>query len=761
MFLSGSEKKLAVTPTSASTQEGSAGKKATAGKAANCYSLLPLLLLLPSFLSAQRTQTAEIRPLNGKPTLYVNQQPELPFMYALTHVTGGRWSWEELPAHNLQRMGDAGIRLYQVDLWLEDIWKEKEKRLDMNLARRQIRGVLDACPDAALVVRLHVNAPFWWNRAHPEECVQYADGPVQDLPTGLPFNHEDGDILRANRASLASELWRMEAGEKLREFCHRLAGTREGKAVIGIHISGGVYGEWHPWGFIKQEPDVSPPMQKSFRQWLKDKYGSDESLQKAWANTNFTLDNATVPDSSERRCCADGFFRNPALEQRVMDFYRCQQTVIADDIEFFCRIAKEEWGRPLITGVFFGYMHFGLCRQALNGHLEAERLVQSPWIDYFAGPPSYYEPSRKAGGSGMQRAPIRSIQLHGKMWFDEIDNGYLQDKRERDFVRSGALGDTNYLPILQRSLWLPLVQDAGLWLYDFGPRRNTGWWDSPMYLEEIKRTLSFFRSRYGKRAKSENSVADALIVWDTESFYTVKNVNTKRCEKGLDAAAEELQCSGLALDHIYLFDLPRVDLKPYKAIVFMNAWQVTPTQRQFIHDSVAQNGRTLIWNYGAGYSDGDRIGKDLTEQLTGITLQSEKMQNKPVWIMGQDTLENPEPMDPLLLVSDSGAMPLAALQENGGVVIGRKKFLAHTVVYAAVPLHRSGVFRALLQAAGCNVLNDTMDATYSSSDFIVLHTGKGGKRTLQLRNGRVLEIKLPKIATKLLDAKTGLEVKMK
>ena len=284
-----------------------------------------LALLLFAFLTgslpAQRAQTAAIRNLGGQPTLFVNQQAELPFLYATTHAVGGRWTWEELPAHNLQQMSKAGVRLFQVDLWLADIWKENEKQLDMRLARRQIRGVLDACPAGAVVVRLHVNAPMWWNRAHPEECVQYADGSVLDLPEGLPFNNEDSDVLRARRASLASELWRREAGEKVREFCHRLARHREGKAVVGLHIAGGVYGEWHPWGFIKSEPDVSAPMQQAFRKWLKNKYQSDENLQAAWGDKRITLANATVPDSSERRCCADGFFRNPVLEQMVIDFY--------------------------------------------------------------------------------------------------------------------------------------------------------------------------------------------------------------------------------------------------------------------------------------------------------------------------------------------------------------------------------------------------------------------------------------------------------
>ncbi len=717
-----------------------------------------LLLLLPFLLPAQRAQTGAIRTLNGQPTLYVNEQAELPLMYALTHVTGGRWSWEELPAHNLRQMTAAGVRLFQVDLWLEDIWKGPEQKLDIALARKQIRGVLDACPGGSLVLRLHVNAPGWWNLLHPEECVQYADGPVMDLPEGLPFNHEDGDVVRANRASLASERWRKSAGEQVQQFCNRLARTREGRSVIGIHVSGGVYGEWHPWGFIKQEPDVSIPMQESFRKWLKNKYGSDAALQSAWAGTRFTLATATVPDTLERQCCADGFFRDTELEQRVMDFYKCQQAVIADDIEFFCRLVKTEWGRPLITGVFYGYMQFGLCRQAMNGHLEAERLLKSPWIDYFAGPPSYYDPCRKAGGSGMQRAPVRSIQLHGKLWFDETDNGYLQNKRERDFVRSDALGDTNYLPILQRSLWLPLMQGCGTWLYDFGPRRNTGWWDSPMYLGEISRTLRYFRIRYGRATKSGTQVADALVVWDTESFYAVKNVNSKACEKGLDLAAEQLLHSGVAMDQIYAFDLPKMDLKGYKAILFMNAWTMSPGQRQFIRDSVARNGRTLIWNYGAGYSDGLHKSKVLTEQLTGITLEQDKIEGNPVWIMEQDTIDNAAPIDPVWRIADPEAKPLASFQKSAGVAIARKDFSDYSMVYSAVPLHGAKVFRSLLHQAGCQLMNATPDVVYASDDLILLHTGTGGPKVLTLKNGKVLELDLPKIGTRLLDSGTGLEV---
>ena len=84
----------------------------------------------------------------------------------------------------------------------------------MDLVRRQIRGVLDVNPQAAISIRLHVNAPPWWNDANPDEITQYADGPVADIPErGLhrPLEH---DLDRTPRASMASLKWRGESGAR-------------------------------------------------------------------------------------------------------------------------------------------------------------------------------------------------------------------------------------------------------------------------------------------------------------------------------------------------------------------------------------------------------------------------------------------------------------------------------------------------------------------------------------------------------------------
>jgi len=203
----------------------------------------------------------------GLPTVLIRGRPVQPLMYALTDAPGGRWSWEELPRRNLAIFAGAGFELFQADLWLEHLWTAP-RRFDIDLARRQIRGITEVCPRGSVILRLHVNAPPWWPRAHPEECVGYADGPADAEEPGGLARPLERDLDRCLRASLASRCWRRDAGRRLAALLEQLARTSEGEALAGIHIAGGVFGEWSYFGFIEHEPDTGPAMTAAFRRRL-------------------------------------------------------------------------------------------------------------------------------------------------------------------------------------------------------------------------------------------------------------------------------------------------------------------------------------------------------------------------------------------------------------------------------------------------------------------------------------------------------------
>jgi hypothetical protein len=712
-------------------------------------SALFMVLFAPFLVFGQQKHTAEVRPHQGRPALWVDGQPQSPQIYALTHAYGGRWSWEERPARNLANFYALGVRVFQVDLHFEDIWQKNKEKLDLDLAKRQIQGVLDACPDAAVIVRVHVNAPFWWNEAHPEEWAAYANGPHDSRRYGPPFNHEDGDVGRARRASLASERWRTEAGARLRELCRRLAKTRQGKAVIGIHVAGGVYGEWHNWGFIEHEPDTGPAMTHYFRQWLRQKYGSDQRLQTAWQTDRFTLDNATAIDTAERNRTGDGMFRDPLTEQRTIDFYRAQQQVVVEDIAHFCRIVKQNWPRPLVVGVFYGYYHSTFSKQAAGGHLLVQEVLDNPDIDYLAGPQSYYDPSRKLGGSGLSRSLLESIRLHDKLWLDEVDNGALQVNRARDFVRSDELQDTNYLQILRRSLAFPVLRGAGYWLYDFGPQRSTGWWDSPFYLDSLRAWMDTLRT---EQERPYQSAADVLFVYDTESYYYAKNRKTAISQSIPDLSMEDALRSGAVADHVFLFDLPKLDLAPYKAVFFVNCFVIDTAMRHFIQEKIACCGRTVIWNYLPGYVHPKGNSIENVQNLTGFTLEKRTSAPKPAVRTAWGQYKFDFPLQPMFVLGDTAQLEVLArvADSTHAPVVARAGRDGYSSVMAAMPLQSSTLFRSIFAAAGCHIYNEQNDFLYANGRWVLLHTAAAGPREIHLRSGKKVKLELKRASTVLL-----------
>jgi hypothetical protein len=78
----------------------------------------------------------KVKMYNGRPAVFLNGAPEYPMIYALTDVPGGRWTWEELPRYNLQNFCSRGVRLVQVDLAFDHVWKA-DGSIDTDTAQKQ------------------------------------------------------------------------------------------------------------------------------------------------------------------------------------------------------------------------------------------------------------------------------------------------------------------------------------------------------------------------------------------------------------------------------------------------------------------------------------------------------------------------------------------------------------------------------------------------------------------------------------------------
>ncbi|MCR4440122.1 MAG: hypothetical protein QHJ34_12580 [bacterium] len=700
--------------------------------------------------------SSTIRLYRGKPTLFINDKPQPPLLYALTDVPGGRWSWEEVPQHNLRLMAELGFRLFQVDLFLEHLWFE-DGRFDLHSAQRQIRGVLDACPEAAVFIRLHVNAPRWWSKAHPEEWTQYADVPVTIEDEAGFHRIIEYDNSPVNRVSLASQRWRQEASEKVVRFCEELAATDEGNALAGLHMACGVYGEWHYWGFFRNEPDTGPAMTRHFRAWLKGRYGTDQALRAAWRDRRVSLESAQVPGYQVRAQTRAGLFRSPAEERWVIDYYRCQQELVADTIVHFCRLAKERWPRPLVTGTFYGYLFPMFGRQAAGGHLELGQLLTSPWVDYLSGPQCYFPCSTEPGGAYRSRSLLESCRLHGKLWLDEMD--------QKPDLMWGPLapgyrgsGETS-VARLRRNLAATLTRGHGLWLYDFGVGfANAGWWDHPLLAEELRRLLALFVSRLEEDFDSD---ADVLVVYDTEAFYYL--ATTPQADPVSQALMDEttlaIYLSGAVCDQIHRADLRRVDLGKYRVVVFANLFMLDKGQREFINERVAKDGRQLVFFYAPGYCDGSTLSVAHMSEVTGIALREtdakpELIVVHPGWPAERLRLGG-ESLRPLFVADDRGAQTVGVMADSLEPAFARKQGAESVRWYCALPITSASLMRRLLAEAGAHIYGGGGDVFYAGHGLLCVHSKEGGRRAVCLKDGTALTVDLPSGGTAILDARTG------
>lgn len=651
-------------------------------------------------LAAQASKPlgAEVKPHLGKPTLFVNGEPRLASFYALTDANGGRFSFDEYPQQSMRQFAGIGFQLFQVDLFLEDCLPRPGK-LDITIARRQLAGVLQACPQAGIVLRWHLNAPAWWKQQNPEELVAYANGGLEAPERRLPVRYMQDDLRRTPRASIASQKWLEFAERYTREFLQALARTPEGNALIGVHVANGVYGEWHYWGFMRNEPDTSRPMQEHFAAWRQAK-GKPA---------------APVPNVEERRALDEGIFRDPQKREVVVDYYRCQQELVADRMLHFCRLVKQSWPRPIVTGVFYGYFFSMFDRQATGGHLSMEKMLAAKEVDYLSAPQAYGPQFRDPGGSGITRALIESVRLNGKLFLDEMDQTPSWRWRNDVDVPFELTNPELDAWMIRRNILEGYTRGAGHWYYDFGPANASGWWADNRLIAEIDRLDKILR-RY--HAKPYVPGGDVLAVFDTEVFYytgTIAGTDPLTDPLAVNKTIGGLWQSGAGIETLHLSDLEKVDLGRFKAVIFANTWHLTARQREYIRQRVIAPGRTVVFQGLPGYTDGQRLSVDFCREVTGLKLER---------------------------VEGIGFVP--ALRAVGPAKAGVEFFTRPPEAW-----------RGVLERAGAHLYSDRADVVHAGGGLVLVHARTEGSRQINLRGGRQVLVELRQFESALFDAASG------
>lgn len=670
---------------------------------------------------------AEVKPHNGVPTLFINGKPHSGMSAAAYHPSPDKFASFTLSDVDLFSFSATPTEGYPGLATLT--WKDRDT-YDYSQLDQRVAMVLGANRNAYIFPRLYLHAPAWWSKEHPDDVV------IAERPNGERYVFMHRGMRPA--PSWASEAWRRDTAEGLRRLIKHVETAPYADNFIGYHLASGITEEWMMWGANENEwVDYSPVNQAKFRQWLKNKYGDDETLRRAWNNRSVSLETAEIPSYQRRAAASFGSFRDTTAEMPVIDYYTYHSWLVADTISYFAAVVKDATKRRKTVGVFYGYLlQLGGGQRLHNaGHLALESVLKCPDIDFICSPTSYA--FRQQGGLGTTHfmSLVDSVRLHGKLWFDEND--------VRTSISPGALGSWGKPADIagdkeQQDKEQACVVTNGVaqWWFDVGANR----YDAPE-LREVVKNLARVGREVQELDRRPNHQA-ALIV-DADSIPYMK-VGDRLGSELLVKQLPNLHRAGFPVGHYLASDLSQ--LQQCRLLVMSMAFAPSEKLRRDL-SALKKDGRVIVFLPGSGaYSDG-QLAPSAASAFTGIKLG---LVQSP--LMGEMTFDEKENTceglhnvtcghkgyadgTSLVPVNEGDVTILARFSDRRPAIVMRK-YEGWTAVYCAQPQLPARMWRNLARLAKVHSYIDEEDVVYANSSMLSIVATHGGQRMVTLPEPR-------------------------
>ncbi|AWV98474.1 hypothetical protein [Arcticibacterium luteifluviistationis] len=525
---------------------------------------------------------SEVRVVNGNPVLFINDGQVPPFAYM--SYLGEAANYREMASSGLEvfcllaYLGDQGINSTSgIKPFRPSFWKGMNE-YDFSIIKSEFDDLINVKKDAKVIIRVHLDAPVWWERQNPSELCR--------LPTG-----------ESHRVSYSSKKWRKDAGVALLALLDWIRCSDYNSNLIGIHVAGGFTEEWF-FHYKDKFFDESQSRSNGFREWLKEKYEQDNHLlQKAWNDSTLSFRNAKEADISG--ISSGKSIRKKGENSQLDDTFEYHGQIMSDNIAYFSRLVKEASKGRLLTGAFYGYHLF--VNDPRRGHGSLSTLLDCPDIDYLSSPNDY---RREVGVDWLPMAAIRSVQLHGKLWLAENDTRtslttLLREKapnivpEEGDWYDKGVWIGPRDLSTSKELLWKNagrmLAYGYGGWWFDMWG----GWFSDPELRSVFQKTNDLYK-KYVINAKPDEDLYHpeiAVVVDEKLQFY---DDSYGRITGKLFKNRYALGQVGTSFDIYLREDLAALEKEAYKVIWYIGIEEITGEEEQIILRLNAKSNRVIV-----------------------------------------------------------------------------------------------------------------------------------------------------------------------
>jgi beta-galactosidase len=605
---------------------------------------------------------------------------------------------------------EAGVRFVSFPAGLP--WPAPGSAVDWSGVDDACAKVLAANPAALLLPRIGMDPPPWWCEAHPGEVMRWEDG-------------------RRDHAVPASPRYRREAAERLAALVAHLE-EKWGDQVAGYHPCGQNTGEWFyeaTWG--RALNGYAPADLDAWRRWLKQRYGTDDRLRRAWNGTAVSCEDATVPAPAARHAAPAGVFRDPATERPLIDWAEFQQEAMADCVCELAHVVRTaSRGRKLVL-FFYGYVfEFGAIQNdpATSGHYRLRRALDCPDIDVLCSPISYFD--RGPGQSAPSMTAAESVALAGKMWLNEDDTHTFLAREDFPGLQDHVTTLEATLEELRRNVAQEALRNFATWWMDLGA---SGWFNDPALWAEMKRLGALDEALLRQPTPFRPEVAAVI---DERAMLRVAAGGVLVTRPGLYEVRAPLGRMGAPYGQ-YLLDDVLAGRVPAKLLVFLNAWNLSAEERARLLRATRSAAR--LWCYAPGYFQDSRASSDAMRQLTGFRLEKvtpATARAVPTEAgrrlgLGQTFGVTPVPQ-PLLAAADATEAEVLARYPDGAAAVAMRRTADGLSIFVGAPGLTSELLRVAARAAGVHLFAQADCNVYASGRFLALHAAQDGAVTIEV-----------------------------